>query len=788
MKVFGFILFLAASVFAQSSGTVTGRVISNLTDDSDGSHAIVVLTSTKDPKDRISTKCDANGNFSLENVPPGDYRITGESDVSAVPLFGEKVIRVASGQNPPVELTVTNSVRIRETVNVAADATQTLEQVSKTVDVIGGQEMRDRADFALVDTLRTVPGFRVQQLGGFGRTATIKTRGLRNQDTAILIDGIRFRDVSSITGDASAFLGDFTLTSVSKIEVLRGSGSSLYGTNAIGGVVDFQTPQPTEELHGQVSAATGGLGLKRFRANVSDSLAKGKIGFTLGVSRTAYTEGIDKDDDADNTNIQNRIEFHPARNTHLSARFFVSNAFVRLNADPDTLNAPPSNFGVTIAQHGVNFISDADDPDSTQKSKFFNGQFVLSHAFSSKILFEGSYSGLITSRKNDNGTLGPGFQSASTSIFDGNIHTANAHINWVPNAFNQVTAGYEFEYEKFGNDGITPTGAGDFFTRAFQSSHTFYIQDMVQLFDRRLQLAGGFRAQFFDLKSPEFSLTNAPYSGVVLSGPPPAYTFDGSAAYSFSTGTKLRAHVGNGYRVPSLYERFGTFFNTFTFPGPNRFEALGDPMLEPEKTIAFDTGIEQSLFDDRARLSATYFYTKLLDTIGFGSTVWDIGTTTRRFGGYLNTKGGIARGAELSAKVRPTSTTDIFVSYTYTNSDQIVQQVAGSGVTRTLGIPSQQFTVVATQRVGRFWANFDLLATNGYLAPIFSSETFNSYVFRFRGNRRADVTAGYTFPLRKDRFELRLYGTIENVFDHNYYENGFRTPGRSARVGLALSF
>ena len=132
--------------------------------------------------------------------------------------------------------------------------------------------MRDRADFTLVDTLRSIPGFRVQQLGGFGQTANIKTRGLRNQDTAVLIDGIRFRDPSAITGDASPFLSDFTLTSVSKIEVLRGSGSSLYGTNAIGGVIDFQTPEPPQGWHGQFSGGrrrswAGRVKRKYFRRN-----------------------------------------------------------------------------------------------------------------------------------------------------------------------------------------------------------------------------------------------------------------------------------------------------------------------------------------------------------------------------------------------------------------------------------------------------------------------------------------------------------------------------------------
>ena len=88
-------------------------------------------------------------------------------------------------------------------------------------------------------------------------------------------------------------------------------------------------------------------------------------------------------------------------------------------------------------------------------------------------------------------------------------------------------------------------------------------------------------------------------------------------SYFFSeTGTKLRAHVGNGYRVPSLYERFGSYFSTFPSPG---FVALGDPELKAEKTIAFDAGVEQYAFKNKARFSATYFYTQLSDIIGFGN-------------------------------------------------------------------------------------------------------------------------------------------------------------------------
>jgi len=458
-----------------------------------------------------------------------------------------------------------------------------------------------------------------------------------------------------------------------------------------------------------------------------------------------------------------------------------------LNSNPDTLNALFSNRGIIDADEGVNFTPDADDPDDSQRSRFFNGQFVVSQIINPRLLFNGYYSGLGTKRRNVTGPLGVGFQSASTSIFDGSIHTSNGHFNWSPNSIHSVTAGYEFEYEHFGNEGLTPSGASNFFTRAAQSSHTVYAQDLISLFDGRLQLAGGVRAQFFTLSTPNFSLINAPYTSLSLQNPPAAVTFDGSVAYNFrSTGTKLRTHVGSGYRVPSLFERFGTFFDDFS--EPNVFVALGDPNLKPERSIAADGGIEQYFAGEKVKLTAVYFYTKLIDTIGFRNFVPDIGSTVRPFGGYENQKGGIARGAEFSGTIKPTRSTDIFASYTFTNSDQRAPQVSGSGVINSLGVPDHQFTLVATQRINRFWVNFDLLLASSYLAPIFSNETFNSYVYRFNGNRRGDLTAGYTFGWKQEKLSLRLFGTIENVFGDEYFENGFKTPGRNGRVGLSFGF
>ena len=804
----GLIWLAGGLVQAQQTATLTGSVSERPLGQADSTDVVVAgaritLTSLKDPAIRVETTTDASGKFTFTNVSPGKYLLLAKREpTSTEPRFrieAKRTVTLSAQTRQLVDLhlafyaddacgTSDCGRTIREYVSVAAGDSQTIEQVSKTVNVIDGQQMRDRADFALVESLRTIPGFRVAQFGGFGRLATIKTRGLRNQDTAVLLDGVRFRDPTAITGDASPFLSDLTLTSVSRVEVLRGSGSSLYGTNAIGGVIDVQTPEPPTGTHGQIGVNGGGLGFGRFRGNISHGTSDGKFGIGTGVSRTVYTKGIDGDDRAENTNFQTRVDVNPASRTNISGRIFFSDANVRLNTDPDTKGLLPPVTTIIDAKQGVNFTFDANDPDRSQKTRAFSGHLKAAHAFNERFTVSGYYHGLSTKRTNDNGPLGMGFQSASTSVFDGRIDTVNAQFSWTVVPYNTLTGGYEFEREKFGNDGKTPSGTANFFVRAGQRSNTFFVQDLLSLDENRLQLAGGFRVQQFNLQRPEFSLANAPYTNVTLNDPPAAVTFDGSASYFFpKSGTKLRAHVGNGYRVPSLYERFGTFFSTFP---SNSFVPIGAPDLKPERSTAFDAGVEQNLAKERVKLSATYFYTTLFQTIGYGPLPQPdpFGRDNNLSGGgYLNNKGGIARGAEFSGKVRPTDSTDIFTSYTFTNSDQRAVQIPNSRISQSLGIPDHQFTLVATQRYKRFWVNFDFLATSNYLAPIFSNTSFVTRIYRFNGNRRGDLTAGYTFAGKKNS-TFRVYGTVENIFDNEYYENGFRTAGAVARAGISFGF
>jgi iron complex outermembrane receptor protein len=189
------------------------------------------------------------------------------------------------------------------------------------------------------------------------------------------------------------------------------------------------------------------------------------------------------------------------------------------------------------------------------------------------------------------------------------------------------------------------------------------------------------------------------------------------------------------------------------------------------------------------RLSATYFYTELRRVIIFDfSGLIDFTTDPfGRFGGYLNTDGGIARGAEVELRATPLRTLNIIASYTFTKAQQRTPQVPGT--IRSLIIPDHQFSLVATQRIGRrLLINFDFSASSNYLAPIIDPTTFTSRGYRFKGLAKADLGASYSLPLRDERRQLRFFGYVENLFDREYFESGFRTPARTARAGASFVF
>ncbi|HEV2827599.1 MAG TPA: TonB-dependent receptor [Pyrinomonadaceae bacterium] len=752
---------------------------------------------TRDNHIRIKCLTDRAGNCRFEQLAPGEYLI--EAEATGFARAPTQIARIEKNAGASLDISLPLAGVSEQVVVTAQGTAQPVDEVSKAVSVVDSREIDERDESSVTDVLRTVPGLRVQQLGGPGRLVSIKARGLRNQDTAVLIDGLRFRDAT--TGDATSFLGDFLVTNLDRVEVLRGSGSSLYGTNAIGGVVNIVTDEGGGPTHGNILLEGGGLGLFRGRAQVAGG--NSRFLYSAGATHLNVAHGIDGDDAARNTSGKGRVTLRLTPTTTLSGRVYAGTSFVQLNSSPSVIGTFPAStivdavplplaelrryeMGVPLGQlnlDGATFIPDANDPDASAASRFFNGVVTFTQRPVEDFGYTISYQGLATRRSNSNGPAGIGFQpfgGSDRTLDDGRIHTVNAQLDFRLGKYNFVNAGYEFEHAGFANQSFSGNPADNFSTDVSERTNTFFVQDQVRFLEERLQISAAFRAQFFSLNTPKFTPTaGAPYAGIAFESPGTSYTGDGSIAYLLrGTHTKLRAHVGNGYRAPSLFERFGTsFFGGF-------FAPLGDPRLRPERSIAFDAGIDQSFGDNRVRLSATYFYTRLQEVIGFdfSGKINPLTDPFGRFFGYLNTGGGLARGVELSATLSPTRTLDVFTSYTYTNSDQRTPQVGGSGVISSLVVPTHQFSAVATQRIGRrVFLNFDLTATSAYLAPVFPN------VYRFKNLIKADFGGSYELSLT-DRRRLRLFGYLDNLFNRENFESGFQTPGRTARAGASLSF
>ncbi|HEX8129786.1 MAG TPA: TonB-dependent receptor [Pyrinomonadaceae bacterium] len=804
----------APALFAQASAPATAAIGGRVTDAQGAgvAGAIVTLYARAPQLRRLTAVTDAGGAYRFESLAAGEYLIEADARGFA-PAIGQKV-RVERGQTTTLDLALEVAGVRAEVVVTAADTPQLVDEVSKAITTVGVRELEERDEYSIPEALRVVPGLRVQQLGGPGSLFTIKMRGLRNQDTAVTIDGLRFRDPSSPQGDASGYLSDLQVTNVSRVEVLRGSGSSLYGTNAIGGVVNIITDEGGGRPRGSLLAEGGGLGLFRGRAQIAGGASANRITYSAGVSHLNVARGIDGDDAARTTSGQGRLSFRLTPTATLSARLYAADSFAQLNEDARPVAGMSLPAGIVravplsraelrrfetgtpdfqLTNGAATFIPSTNDPDASRATRFFSGALLFTHRPTDNFGYTISYQGNTTDGSFHDGPAGTGFEPFGTTRadFDGRAHTLNARADFPLGRANLITAGYEFERERFINRSLTSFApADDYSVDVAERSHTFFIQDQVRLLQDRLQLSAAFRTQHFVLSRPDFAPAAAsPFARFNFSAPPNAYTGDGSIAYSFrTTGTKLRAHVGNGYRAPSLFERFGSFYDPRPFGGGSpRFSAFGDPRLSPERSIAFDAGIDQTFAGTRARATITYFYTRLQEVIAFDFTgLVGPDDPFDRFGGYVNTRGGLARGVELSLEAAPARTLDLRTSYTYTNADERTPRVGG--VIRSFAIPDHQFNLTVTQRVGRrLLFNFDLTASSDYLAPVFDPSTFGSVVYRFDGIRKADAGANYTLSLSESR-SLRFFGYVENLFGREYFENGFRTPGRTGKAGAQFSF
>ena len=186
---------------------------------------------------------------------------------------------------------------VGDVVVTANRTAQRMDRVGSSIAVLTEEAIEAKQTVAVVDLLASTPGVSFTSNGGMGKATSLNIRGSENQHTVVLIDGVKLNDPSSTQGGFN--FGNLMVGSIARIEVLRGAQSTLWGSQAIGGVVNVITAQPKAPLEGSIDAEGGSYSTAMVRAGIGG--AGDQLSWRLSASQlqtsgfSAFAAGAEAD-------------------------------------------------------------------------------------------------------------------------------------------------------------------------------------------------------------------------------------------------------------------------------------------------------------------------------------------------------------------------------------------------------------------------------------------------------------------------------------------------------------
>ena len=499
------------------------------------------------------------------------------------------------------------------TVVVTANRMETpAEEVGSSVTVITGEQIGKMQKTSVIDVLRTAPALDINQSGGPGSAASIFIRGAKSEHTLVIIDGVEMND--PITPGRTFNFANLSVDNIERIEILRGPQSTLYGSDAIGGVINIITKKGGKVPSGFASIEGGSNNSVRGTAGGSggNEWAQYSLGFshwkTDGISAASGREGNSEPDGYENSTVFGTFGFKPADNLDIDVHL----RFIDAQSDDD-LGAGAGN----------------DDPnyrtDSQQVLLRTQGRLRLfGDKWEQKIGFSMTDNELFSQNDPDAGNP----DSYLRSSYQGQIFKFDWQNNLYLHDTNTVTFGIETEEEKGESNYYEETIYGPYEnTFANKSARTtgYYIQDRIRLLDSWFTTLG---VRFDD--HAKFGVET---------------TYRIASAYLFQqTGTKIKGSFGTGFKAPTLIQLYSYWGN----------EELG-----PEESTGWDFGLEQTMFGKRAVVGATYFNSEIDNMIQFAG------------GGYNNVGRAVLKGVEVFGQAHPARNLDLEINYTHARAKDI---------------------------------------------------------------------------------------------------------------------
>jgi vitamin B12 transporter len=650
--------------------------------------------------------------------------------VFAVPI--PALAQVAGGQAAaPDEAGATAAAAVSQVVVTANRSATPIDQVGQSVTVLTGADIRQDQETSVSDILARTPGVTFDRNGGVGQTTSIFIRGADSDQTVALIDGVKVNDPTDPgTGFdfANLISGD-----IARIEVLRGPQSTLYGSEAIGGVVNVITADATKPLQGNLQAEGGSYGTAYVNGAVGgkEDRLDWRLGAyyqsTIGVSAFDQAFGGREPDGYRTAGASGRFRYDLTGDLQLDERVYYSWSHTAF----DGYDTPTGAFG------------DDNEYAVSQQLVDYTGLnlSLLDGRLKNRLAYE--YSGVDHDDQDPNQPQNLGVDTTTTYKATGRTYTVEYEGTFA------IAPGYQAVFGAQNERSTLVSQSPAFEPAPIRANSTItsgYGQVSGQVLPG-LTLTGGAR---YDEQ------TNV---GGHATG-------QASAAWSLNGGnTILRASFGQGFKAPSLYQLYSEY---------------GNAALRPEQANGWDAGIEQHFLDGRVVVQASYFgrdTTNLIEFVSCFGVTAGLCAANVSGGYYANVARARAEGVELQASWKATQRLQLSANYTLDDVED-----------RSPGSPTEGYQLA---RRPKDTANL----TADYVWPIklktdvavrYASSSFDddAHTILLKSYTLLDLRAAY--PINDT---LELYGRIENLTDQHYetvYQYG--TLGRAVYAGVRLQF
>lgn len=611
-----------------------------------------------------------------------------------------------------------------EIVVTASRIATSTKEIASSVTVITKQELEQTKKTFAIEALQEVLGLTILQSGAVGSSASVMLRGANSEHTLVMIDGVEVND--PITPSRTYDFSHIRVEGIERIEILRGPQSTLYGSDAMAGVINIITQKGKGKPRLQLSSLGGSYGTLSGTAGLTGSLER--LHYSLWASSlisqgfsaaNAALEGNSEADGYKNLSLSFRTGYKASDSIDLD----ISARFIDTNSDID-------NYGSAFG----------DDPNNIQtyQSFYLRGQFrglFLKNRWEQKWTLSYIHSNRETNNPTD-----------ERHMFDADRSHYKSHtmrLDWQNSLFlhksNTLTFGGEYQQER-GESSYYSESIWGPSTSSFPQNEAHntggYIQD-------QMKFAGVF-----------FLTAGIRYDSHSQSGHSTTYRI-APAFFVQQTNTKLKATYGTGFKSPSLYQLYAP---------ANIWGPIGNKNLMPEETTSWDLGIEQDFWDGKVCLEGTYFSSRFENLIEYDYTQ-----------GYINIAKASSKGVEFGFRYAPAENLLLSASYSH-----IVAKDLNTGKA-LLRRPKNKYS--ASLNLG-FLAKGRLVLSLIHLGARDDLEWIDWISTRVQMDAFTLLNATISWNILPN---IQLYLRMENILNQQYeLIKGYGTPAFSAYGGFEI--